>query len=58
MLANILFLGACWLFLFAVIGSIALRCWHERERRDAAETARVLSTLLHDRSHQYEQDAL
>ena len=57
MIANIIFLGACWLFLFAVIGSIALRCWHERERRDAAETARVLNTLLHDRTNDHIYDA-
>jgi hypothetical protein len=47
-IANILFLGCCWLFLFAVIGSIALNTWRRREAADAAETQRVMDSLLHD----------
>lgn len=48
------YLGITWLFLVLFL----LRRWRERERRDAAETKRVMESLLHDTSHQYEQDAL
>lgn len=48
------YLGICWVFLVLFL----LKRWRERERRDAAETKRVMKSLLHDTSHQYEQDAV
>jgi len=57
-IANILFLACSWLFLLAVIGSIALRAWYRREAEAAAKTQRVMNSLLHDTTHQWEQDAL
>ena len=58
MLANIIWLAVCWLFLVAVVGSIALAYWRERERKDAAETQRVMDSLLSDKTHTHELDAL
>ena len=57
MIANIIFLGACWLFLFAVIGSIALRYWHRREAEDAARTERVMARLTQDTTGDHWWDA-
>jgi tellurite resistance protein TehA-like permease len=58
MLANIIFLGCCWLFLLAVVATIALRAWRHREAEDAAETQQVMDSLGYDRSHAHEQDAV
>jgi tryptophan-rich sensory protein len=57
-LANAIFLGCAWLFLLALVGSIALTAWRHREAADAAKTKAVMDSLLHDTTHQYEQDAL
>ena len=45
-------------FLVFVWACVLLTRWHHREERDAAKTEEVLGSLLHDRSHQYEQDTL
>lgn len=57
MIANVLFLGAVWLFLLAVVGSIALRRWHHREAVDAAKTQDVLDSLLSDTTNVHIWDA-
>lgn len=56
MIANILWLGTVWLFFAAVACSIALNAWRRREAGRAAETQRVLDSLLQDNSHLHEQD--
>lgn len=56
-LANILFLGACWIFLMAVAASIALRYWREREAVRAATTEEVMESLTSDTTGLHEQDA-
>jgi hypothetical protein len=55
--ANILFLGACWLFLLVVIGSIALSAWRRREAADAARTREVMDSLKSDTTNAYIFDA-
>jgi hypothetical protein len=50
---------AALFFLFsAFVFPICFAYWRAREKADAAETARVLDGLLHDTTHQYEQDAM
>jgi hypothetical protein len=57
MIANALFLGCAWLFLLATLGGIALRAWRHREAADAAKTAAVMDSLLHDHTHTHIYDA-
>lgn len=57
-LANVLFLGACWIFILAVVGSIALRSWKEREAACAAATEGVMESLTSDTTGLHEQDAI
>jgi hypothetical protein len=57
-LLNIAWFTVCFLFLAAVVGSIALTRWRHREADDAAETERVMESLKADTTHQYEMDAL
>lgn len=57
-LANTLFLGACWIFIIAVVGSIALRSWREREAARATKVDEVMESLTSDTSHKFEQDAI
>lgn len=56
--ANIAWFTACFLFLLAVVGSIALSHWYRREAEDAAKTERVMESLETDTTHQHEMDAL
>jgi hypothetical protein len=56
-LANVLFLGACWIFLLAVVASIALRYWREREAVRAARVEEVMESLTSDITGLHEQDA-
>ena len=50
---------ACWFFLLAVfVLPVVNAYWRASERRDAKQTKAVMDSLLHDHSHQYEQDAM
>jgi len=55
-IANAAWFALCWLFFIAVVGSILLARWRERERQDAEETERVMKSLLTDTTHVHEMD--
>jgi len=54
-----LFDVAFWFFVISVfVLPVVMSYWRAREKRDAERTAQILDSLLHDTTHQYEQDAL
>lgn len=50
---------AVWFFVISVLVLPAMYAqWRHREKEEQRETEEVLNSLLHDRTHQYEQDAM
>lgn len=57
LLLNIVWFTVVFLFLAAVVGSIALARWRQREREDAAATEKVMDSLGFDHTNSHIYDA-